>query len=95
MNINTKYYLVLNKLCFIAILVFCTSVCYAQTYGLKFNGQDVTLDERTELNLTPDGYFLFQDEFEISFDYKLDIIKAKSLPQRSKIGKLSLNNSQT
>lgn len=45
----------------------------AQTYGLKFQGQDVTLDKRTELNLTTDNYLKFKDEFEISFDYKLDV----------------------
>ena len=44
----------------------------AQTYGLKFQGQDVTLDKRTELSLTPDGFFKFQEEFEISFDYKIE-----------------------
>ena len=43
---------------------------YAQTYGLKFNGQNVRLDERTELDLSPDGFIKLQDEFEISFDFK-------------------------
>jgi len=31
---------------------------------------DESLDNRTELNLTPNGYLNFQKEFEISFDYK-------------------------
>jgi two-component SAPR family response regulator len=44
----------------------------AQTYGLKFQGQNVTLDKRTELNLTPNDFLKFQDEFEISFDYKIE-----------------------
>jgi DNA-binding SARP family transcriptional activator len=45
-----------------------------QTYGLKFQGQTVSLDNRTELNLTPDGFLKFQEEFEISFDYKIEPI---------------------
>jgi hypothetical protein len=49
-------------------------VLTAQIYGLKFQGQDVTLDKRTELNLTPDGFLKFQGEFEISFDYKIERI---------------------
>jgi DNA-binding SARP family transcriptional activator len=51
----------------------------AQTYGLKFQGQDVSLDKRTELNLTPDDYLKFEDEFEISFDYKIDAGTRNSL----------------
>lgn len=44
---------------------------YAQTYGLKFESHAVNLDERTELNLTPDDYLTFKDEFEISFNCKI------------------------
>ncbi len=51
----------------------------AQTYGLKFQGQDVTLDKRTELNLTPENYLKFKDEFEVSFDIKMDLMKRNSL----------------
>lgn len=68
---------------FIANILFCiffihAPKLYSQTYGLKFQGQDVTLDKRTELNLTPDGYLKFQDEFEISFDYKIERLKPNS-----------------
>lgn len=52
---------------------------YAQTYGLKFQGHDVSLDKRTELNLSPNDYLSFQDEFEVSFDYKLDHIKGSAI----------------
>ena len=41
-------------------------------------GYDVTLDKRTGLELTPGGFFNFQDEFEISFDYKVTRIKPDS-----------------
>ncbi|NOR75327.1 MAG: hypothetical protein GQ525_09225, partial [Draconibacterium sp.] len=47
----------------------------AQTYGLRFKGHEVSLDNRTELDLTPDGFIKFKDEFEISFDYKTNRIK--------------------
>lgn len=52
------------------LFVLCSLNLYSQTYGLKFKGHNVTLDKRTELDLTPDDFFKFQDEFEISFDYK-------------------------
>ncbi len=44
----------------------------AQNYGLKFYGHDVTLDRRTELDLTPKRLLDFKEEFEISFEYKPD-----------------------
>ncbi len=40
---------------------------YAQTYGLEFKGQNVPLEERTGLDLTPNKLLKFKDEFEISF----------------------------
>lgn len=43
---------------------------FAQTYGLKFNGFNFTLDKRTELDLTPYELLKVRDDFEISFDYK-------------------------
>jgi DNA-binding SARP family transcriptional activator len=62
---------------FITNIIFCIFFIHApkliaQTYGLKFQGQEVMLDKRTELNLTPDGFLKFQDEFEISFEYKIE-----------------------
>lgn len=70
MRISTKY---IRLLIFVIVffgLVIYKSPVLAQTYGLKFKGESVTLDKRTELNLSPDGFLKFQDEFEISFDYK-------------------------
>lgn len=49
---------------------------HAQSYGLRFKGQQAVLDDRTGLNLTPDGFISFKDEFELSFDFKLDDIEA-------------------
>lgn len=67
-----------RKGCVSAILLIYSSVLVAQIYGLKFQGQDVTLDKRTELNLTPEGFLNFQNEFEITFDYKIERLKPNS-----------------
>ncbi len=56
----------------------CTTSSLAQTYGLEFNGHNVTSDRRTELNLTTDGFLKFQDELEVSFDYKTTRIHPSS-----------------
>lgn len=53
-------------------------VVKSQTYGLGFKGPQYTLDERTELNLTPDGFMDFKDEFELSFDILLNLDVKKS-----------------
>lgn len=70
MGIDTTYRRLLILTVLLAGFVSCTSLVSAQTYGLKFNGQNVTLDKRTELSLSPNGFLEFEDEFEISFDYK-------------------------
>lgn len=59
------------------MLTFCAfclqfQLAYSQTYGLKFKGHEANLDERTELDLTPDKYITFKNDFEISFDFSLD-----------------------
>jgi DNA-binding SARP family transcriptional activator len=65
--------LILSKLFFPCLLLLGLLLNYqasfTQNYGLNFNGNEVTLGERTELNLCPDGFLKFQDEVEISFDY--------------------------
>ncbi|HUX55653.1 MAG TPA: kelch repeat-containing protein [Bacteroidales bacterium] len=50
-------------------------IAFAQIYGLKFQSHGVVLDKRTELNLSPDGFLNFHDEFEISFDYTIYLSK--------------------
>ena len=60
MRINTKYNKFIIPVIPLVVFVFCSFFVSAQTYGLKFHGQDVTLDKRTELNLTPDGFLKFQ-----------------------------------
>ncbi len=61
------------------ILLFAFVIIYdaafSQTYGLKFKSHDVVLDQRTEFDLSPDKLLSFQNEFEISFDYRIDLYK--------------------
>jgi two-component SAPR family response regulator len=66
------------KVSFSTLFIICPPLLFAQIYGLKFQGHDVTPDKRTELNLTPGGFLKFQDEIEISFDYKLERIVPNS-----------------
>jgi DNA-binding SARP family transcriptional activator len=63
--------------CSTLMLFFATEVS-AQTYGLEFSGMNKSLDNRTELDLSHGGYLTFQNEFEISFDYKATRINPKS-----------------
>jgi len=71
---NKRYFKILiTNILFCIFFIYATKLI-AQTYGLKFQGQDVSLDKRTELSLTPDGFLKFQEEFEISFDYKIERI---------------------
>lgn len=56
-------------------LFMINDIGFTQTYGLKFQSHDVVLDKRTELNLSPDQLLNFRDEFEISFDYRIDLLK--------------------
>jgi len=59
----------------IFILFFSQFFLFGQEYGLKFKGQSFLLDERTELNLTPNDFFTPNTNFKISFDIKIDISK--------------------
>ena len=72
-----------NKKCFVFILQFVLFLAFlgvtdnlpAQTYGLKFKSHDVVLDQRTEFDLSPDKFLNFNNEFEVSFDYRIDLFK--------------------
>ena len=63
---------------YISVFFISVSNLFSQTYGLKFKGLDESLDNRTELNLTPKKYLTFENEFEISFDYKTTRINPNS-----------------
>lgn len=76
---HNKFYKSLTINLLVCVCLIVTPNLLAQTYGLKFQGQDVSLDKRTELNLTPNDFLKFQDDFEISFDYKIDLIELNSI----------------
>ena len=63
---NKKYFSLLILFFFFQLPFF------AQEYGLKFKGQSFLLDERTELNLTPNDFFTPNTNFKISFEIKID-----------------------
>ncbi len=64
-----------NRYNMLLLLVFLFSFntykAFSQDCGLTFNGQNQPLDERTGLNLTPNGFVSFTNEFDITFDIKL------------------------
>lgn len=49
-----------------------TSVLQAQTYGLRFASHDVLKENRTSLDLNHDNFFSFNDDFELSFGFRLN-----------------------
>ncbi len=42
-----------------------------QEYGLEFAAKPISKDQRTKLNLNPDGYYSFKDDFTLSFSIRL------------------------
>ena len=70
-----------NRYYRLGLLVFLFSLnsytALSQDYGLVFNGQNYSLDERTGLNLTPNGFETFKDEFNITFDIKIDLMQKR------------------
>ena len=49
----------------------------SQEYGLSFKGQDFLLDERTSLDITSNRPLTVKDEFELTFDLKVELLKRK------------------
>lgn len=72
-NVN-RFAPIFRLILFFAFVII-TDSAFSQTYGLKFQSHDVVLDKRTELDLSPDKFLKFNTEFEISFDYKIDLFK--------------------
>jgi len=63
-----------GRVCLLSFLVFAAYELTAQTltspldYGLAFASHEVTKDQRTSLNLSPDGPFHIHEDFELKFD---------------------------
>ncbi|WP_396184649.1 hypothetical protein [Flavobacterium sp.] len=70
-----------NRFYLLYLLVFLFSfnsyTAFSQDYGLRFNGQHQPLDERTGLNLTPNEFVYFNDEFAITFEIKIDLMQKR------------------
>jgi hypothetical protein len=61
---------------FLVFVMFPTAIL-SQEYGLNFKGQSYLLDERTGLEISPNKYVDVKNEFEVSFDLKVDFKKKK------------------
>jgi two-component SAPR family response regulator len=73
---KVHYYFLNNRSCFswiflLGFYLLCTTTSYSQEYGLEFVGAKTTKDKRTKLDLNPEGYFSFDDEFELTFKLSL------------------------
>ena len=56
------------------LFLFCLFIpfsSFGQEYGLEFAGQPNSKDQRTKLDLNPEGYFSFHGDFELSFSIQL------------------------
>jgi len=51
----------------IGIVLFIPEISLCQSYGLGFNGQESSKDIRTGIDLSPNDFFSFNEEFELSF----------------------------
>lgn len=74
-KLNSSRSATIFRLILLFAFIIVNDAAFSQTYGLKFQSHDVVLDKRTELNLSPDQFLNFRDEFEISFDYRIDLLK--------------------
>jgi two-component SAPR family response regulator len=73
-DINFYRFVPIFRLIQLVIFLIINDVAFSQTYGLKFKSHDEVLDKRTELNLSPDQFLNLNDEFEIYFDYRIDLL---------------------
>ncbi len=54
------------------LLLLCTQGSLAQSYGLQFSGHEVSLDQRTQLDLTPNKALPLNSPLELSFKLKME-----------------------
>ncbi len=80
----------LLKLLFLGLLIPFFS--FGQEYGLEFAGQPVSKDQRTQLDLTPDGYLSFRNDFELSFSIQLRDIETATFGYIARIVDIDGNN---
>ncbi|HEC41562.1 MAG TPA: hypothetical protein ENI20_01865 [Bacteroides sp.] len=63
--------IILSMLLLVGFSFLNPSTSFAQDYGLGFFGAESSKDNRTKLDLNPEDYFSFHDEFELSFSLRL------------------------
>lgn len=68
---NNYFAVCILRFALVLALVLIHDNAIAQIYGLKFQSHDVVLDNRTELDLSPENPLSFDKEFEISFYYNV------------------------
>lgn len=57
-------------LLFVMFLAMGPANLQGQSYGLQFSGHEVSLNERTGLNLTPEKALQFNESLQLSFEFK-------------------------
>lgn len=67
-SINFK--MLLRYLVVLVCFTIMPAILQGQSYGLQFSGHEVPLNERTELNLTPEKPIQFGNSLELSFDFR-------------------------
>jgi len=53
---------------FLMLFLLPETSTYGQQYGLRFSGAEVPQYQRTSLDLNPEGFFSFRNDFTLSFD---------------------------
>ena len=82
---SNRYYMLLLL---VFLFSFNTYTAFSQDYGLTFNGQNYSLDERTGLNLTPNEFVSFNNEFDIQVVEYNDHSGGVFVVQKNQIGDL-------
>lgn len=82
-------YWLLKLLLFFLFIPFSS---FGQEYGLEFAGQPTSKDNRTNLDLNPEGYYSFRGEFELSFSIQLREIQPINFGYIARIVDIEGNN---
>jgi len=55
----------------IGVILFSPETSHSQSYGLGFNGHEFSKDLRTGIDLSPKGYLILENNFELAFKMQL------------------------
>ena len=59
------------------LCIFIPTSSFGQEYGLEFAAQPISKDQRTKLDLNPEGFYSFRNDFELSFSIQLRDIESR------------------